>query len=60
MKFTIQLLGTGFILAAVAGAVPTPPAGTTPDALAEWAKEHKVEVPKVGAAFEGTADYDVY
>jgi hypothetical protein len=33
---------------------------TAPDALVEWAKEHDVEIPSVGALFEGTADYEVY
>ncbi|KAI1387534.1 uncharacterized protein F4822DRAFT_430281 [Hypoxylon trugodes] len=59
MRFTLQIFGAGFFLAALVAAAPAAPAGTTPDALMEWAKNHKVDVPEVGAAFEGTADYSV-
>jgi hypothetical protein len=30
------------------------------DALLAWAQSHEVDVPSVGALFEGTADYEVY
>ncbi|KAI1132268.1 hypothetical protein F5Y10DRAFT_231361 [Nemania abortiva] len=47
----IEITTEGITVATVPGSA---------DALMEWATTHNVKVPTVGAAFEGTADYDVY
>ncbi|KAF3026508.1 hypothetical protein E8E14_013545 [Neopestalotiopsis sp. 37M] len=56
MQFTIIC---GAFLAALAVAAPVPESKET-DALLAWAQSHEVDVPSVGALFEGTADYEVY
>ncbi|QSZ35661.1 hypothetical protein DSL72_006783 [Monilinia vaccinii-corymbosi] len=59
MQFKIQLFLGSMLLAACVGAAPVPTEVEKRDRLLDYAKAHNIEIPTMGAAFEGCSNCSV-